>query len=563
MGGISVTLVESAQDAYDFINWLDNRRPVLAIDTETTGVHWPTARLRLVQFGDAHTSYAIPWETWGGVAIEALDKYQEEIVLHNHKYDAHIFRNHGIKLPTSKRNCTMLMSHLDNPHRSHGLKALAAVNYPGMAQPEYDLKQKMKKNNWTWANIPVHTPEYWQYGGIDTIITARLYEKFRPRINELLYDIEMSSQFAIEEMERKGLRLDIDYLEDSSDALQKFITQTREWAKKEYGIDIRKTAQLQGKLLELGWEPTAYTPTGRISTSKKSLENCDLPLAKAYTDMQRAVKFNSTFFQGLLKYAVDDIIYPNIHPTGATTGRMSAKQPNLQQIPRDSSVRGAFIAREGKKLAFIDYDLMEFVVYAFYADDEGMKKAAEAEDTHTEMAKLLFQTEEISKDQRQLAKSATYAILYGSGAETMSDTAGLDVSYGQELYATYKKAFPGIDGFADRVYRDSYGIGSGYKEIVNINGRKQQNRDVWKLVNYLVQGTCADILKTTLANMWQTDLVQYLRLAIHDELVLECDEKEVDELTRETVRHMEDAWRHSPKLYASAGVYDCWGDKYK
>ena len=560
----SVILVKTLEEAQQFMSWLGKSRRVLAIDTETTGLNWNRDKLRLVQFGDVNNAYSIAWEDWPLLIKDALNNYEGEVALHNHKFDSHFFREVGINLTTDKRHCTMTLAHLHNPTDLKGLKPLAGKYVPGLNIAKNELSLKMKKFKWDWATIPIDVEEYWFYGGIDCIITARLFDLFYPEVNKRLYDIEMTSQIALEYMEKVGVKIDTEYLKTLADTLQTYITDIEQWAYKEYGINIRSKAQLEGSLLDQGWVPSMFTPTGKVSLSKSSLDTCNLPLAESYTDMKHSEKMLSAFCNNLLEKHENGILHPSINPVGAVTGRMSMSTPNLQQLPRSSMIRDAFLAREGKKLVLCDYDAVELRLFAHYAEDVNLQEASSQSDPHKATAAMIWQGAEVTPDMRQKAKGINYTISYGAGVGTVAANAGITEEEAAHLLQIYKSMFPGVNKLFKQVKTESHYSGEGKISVETTAGRRQYayENQSYKLVNYLVQGTCADVLKEAISKAWQSDLADYLRLPVHDELVLEVPENNVEEVSK-LIEELMYNDEFTPALTAHASTYDKWGDKYR
>ena len=561
---LEVTLVRTVDEVNQFVKWLNQERTVLAIDTETTGTNWTTDKLRLVQFGDSNASYAIAWDEWPLLIKDSIENYDRTLALHNHKFDSHFLRSEGVELPTVKRHCTMTLAHLHNPGDQKGLKALAKKYMPGLHIAEHELQDKMKDNKWDWATVPLDLPEYWLYGGIDTIITARLFDYLYPKVNKELYDIEMTSQIALEYMEATGVKVDTEYLEKLGTTLDDYIKEVEHYALQEFGINIRSKKQLEQALLAQGWHPTMYTPTGQVSLAKDALANCDLPLAGAFTDMKYAEKMLTTFSNKLLNLQTDSIVHPSINPVGARTGRMSMSNPNLQQLPRTKMIRDAFIPRTDQLFVISDYDAVELRIFAHYANDSSLQDASSQGDPHTATAQLLWPGVEIGSQQRNIAKGVSYAILYGAGVETISKFADLDIQQAADILDNYQRTFPGINRFFQQIQKTPEDKDTGLIQVETQSGRKQTvpDKDIrWKLANYLIQGSSADVLKHAISRIWQSDIASYIRLPVHDELVFEVPKDDAEEVSKRVEELMYDG-TYNPALTAEAGVYKRWGDKY-
>ena len=171
--GVRVHLIESVDDASEFMRWLGERRPILGFDTETEGFHWWRMNCRLAQFGDAMTGWAIPFERWGGVVEEAFRRYDGPITGHNVRFDVRFMYHHGIDVGRHRMHDTMLAANAIWPDEKLALKSLAVKHLdPTASAGQYALEEAMGVGSWDWATVPVDLPAYWAYGALDAILTA-------------------------------------------------------------------------------------------------------------------------------------------------------------------------------------------------------------------------------------------------------------------------------------------------------------------------------------------------------------------------------------------------------
>ena len=558
-----LTLIETAREAADFIDWISSSNKPIALDTETSGLSWQENFLRMAQFGDTEQAYALACPDWLGVVREAIDKHSHKFILHNHKFDAHFLREARCALPRANREDTLTLAKLNAPAKSGALKELIREYEPEYALGQQDLRDAMDENKWSWETVPQALPQYWQYAALDCIMTARVYDALRPYTHESLYDIEMASQYAIEHMEERGLMVDQSHLLKAEVALKKYAQSLLEWADTHYSVRLTSRVQLEGVLIDSGWVPTAFTKKGAVSLDKDALSTCDHPLAQVALDYRHSIKMANTYCASLReKSKSSGRIHPTINPNGAHTGRMTMSNPNLQQLPRNALIRSAFMASPGYSLILCDYDQMEARIVARETKDPGLIKACMGEDLHSEMAKMIWPDGAVTPARRQLTKNVTYAIMYGSGASTLGRTAGIAEEYAESLLNAYKAQFPGVVALYQRMRDEAMDAGDGLVEIRTPMGRRQQvnKGSEWKLVNYLVQGSGADSLKAAIARIWQSDLGEYLRLPVHDELVLEAPTKDAWEIAREIEKLMHEDGE--PPLPATAAVVSVWGEKY-
>lgn len=576
LSNVELHLVDSLEAANACKRWLSERRRILAVDTETGGLNWWRDDLRLVQLGDERHGWAIPWHGWGGLARELLESYDGWYVLQNAKFDDHFLRQHGVQLDRRKIADTRLMAHLVDTDSPTGLKAVATRLVDSTASlGDSILQQVMSKAGWTWATVPIDFEPYWSYGALDTVLTAHVFAALAgpARAHRELYDIEMAVQWLIADMEQRGVRIDRHYLEAGRLPLLEEARALRAQMADEYGIEnLGSSDQLAAALQRDGWQPTVLTETGKPSMTKEVLATIDHPLARSAVHVRHLEKMVGSYFDNLLDLADDDVVHAKVNPIGARTGRMSIQDPALQTLPRDDPVvRDAFVPREGNRLLLVDYDQMELRLLAHFAGEDALLAAIhEDRDLHTYTAQLVFQLggEQPSKQQRQLAKNAGFAKIYGSGVDKFAQTVGISTAEARDFLAGYDATYPKVRAFQRLVERVAYDRfdqeGVGY--VTSPFGRRHviNNRQVvYKLVNYLIQGTGADLLKIKMLELAAQGLDEYMVLPVHDELVFDVPADQLADVQHAATRTMEERHRFRAPLTVGADVVDRWGDKYR
>lgn len=570
---VKLTLIDSFDEACDFVTWLGERRPVLAIDTETEGFHWWRDRIRLVQIGDARHGWAMRWDRWSGLVEEALRRYDGPIAMHNFKFDSEFLKHTGVDVPMHLVDDTRTMAHLIMPARPTGLKPLSASYLgSGAVSGQDQLHTFMKKHKWDWKTVPVDLPEYWIYGALDTVLTATIWELMQPEhsVNREIYDIEMAAQNALMEMEMRGARIDLEYASTKGAELRQWANEARAWAQQEYGgnFNIGSSRQLAQMLMSQGWEPTVFTDSGQPSTAKEVLENIDLPLAKLAIDVKHAEKMASAYFDNFIELTDGEFLHAKFNPIGARTGRMACTEPNLQNQPRDALVRDAFIPREGNKLVLVDYDQMEVRLTAHFVNDPDYIQAIMTEeDIHRYTAAQIYTVSqgEVTKPMRQVTKNAVYAIIYGSGIATFAKTAGVSTAEAKRVMDGFNSAYPRVPAFKREL--EQYVLSNridGMPAIRTPYGRLQvaDEDKTYKLMNYLVQGTGADVLKLKIAELASTDIGQYMIMPIHDEIIFDVPEEDAKEVMAEAMKIMT-CHDFKVPLTVDGTIVDRWGDKYR
>jgi DNA polymerase I len=579
MQDVIINLVESWDEAQSFMHWLGERRPILACDTETGGFDWWVDKLRLVQFGDAYTGWVIPWEMWGGLAKEALERYDDNIAWHNAKFDIKFLEYHGVKVKRHLMQDTRTMAHLLDPASPTGLKELGVCYVDASCdQGQATLKKGMLQNKWTWANVPVNFTPYWIYSGLDPVITARLYEQFEPQITgplEDLYEMEIAVIWILNEIEKKGARVDVDYCISKRDELRKSADEQDKWIFEEFGVHAGQNAKLVDVFRREGVKLTKKTgKTKSYSMDEDVLKSIDHELAHAVLDVRKARKYAKAYFSSYIERAVDGFIHPDINPLGARTGRMSVSKPPLQQIPRTKLTRSPFIPREGHKLVSVDFDQIEMRIFAHLSGDPSLVEAFHGEnDFFCALAEQIYgRPIDKVKDKkiRTVTKNTCYGIVYGAGIAKSASMTGIPFEEMQQFRKQFDTRFPGIKVHAKSVEQEARmnEKKTGVPFVTTPMGRIQPAdffNEQWKLyalVNYQIQGCAADMFKQTLVELDQADLTQFLILPVHDEVVADVPKDDADEVAHEMVECFEANQPLKVPVTADSNIVDCWGDAY-
>lgn len=576
---VELTLVENTEDIFAFMRWLsENRRPVLGADTETTGLNYRRDRIRLVQFGDTNAGWAIPWEMWAGVVHEVFRKYEEPIVFHNGAFDIPLLLHNGVRIRWDQIEDTLVMAHLIDPPSLHGLKPLAVkLIDPRADDGEAALKQGMHANKWTWATVPFKFEPYWVYSALDPVLAARLYEKFIPTVRQQfssLYDTEMAVLRIMTQARMRGALIDTHYCRERHAALGEQAAELAARVEADWGISPSSGDKLAARLVADGVPLIKQTKTGKWSMDKEvmeGLENVGHPLARLVLDWRRATRFRKAYFQAILDAADEDgYLHASINTLGARTGRMSVSDPPLQQIPsHDAEVRTAFLPSPGSSLLSIDFSNIEVRILAHFAQDPTMIEAfLNGEDIHLAMARRMYGPDAGPKERKQ-SKSGTLGRQYGIGDKKFAIQQGVSIPEAQAFLAAYDETFPGVPEFIENLELAAEGRrrseGQGY--VLSPSGRRHtltpyEERDgAWyKLVNYLCQGTAADVLKEKTVALDHAGLTEFLVLPIHDELLWDAPADQVDDIAHEAIAVMEDRESFAVPITVDAEIYDDnWG----
>lgn len=557
----SLRLVETLEDALEFRSWLGERRPILGVDTETTGLHWWTPEfLRTVQFGDGATGWTLPWTWWGKVIKDALAAYEDPIVFHNAKFDLHALNSAGVQLrPGTRIHDTKMMSWLLEPPGKHGLKPLSVKHVDKDAGIfEAQMKAGFAKNGWDWATVPLEWAPYWAYAATDPVFTSLLAEKFWPQVNtqgyRAAYDTEMQVQALAYRMEERGMRIDVGYTEDKLRAMLDRLSvvgqELHNYGVEKPGSNVLIQAALQAE----GWDPDDWTPSGQAKLTADILKGIDSDISPLVLEYRKIKKLTGSYLSNFLEKRSGDVLHASMNTLAARTGRMSVSEPALQTLPRGPEIRRCFIPREGGKIISVDFDQIEARLFAAFAQEPTMLEAiANGVDLHTAVAESMGIP-------RQIAKAVNFGKLYGAGAAKIADTAGVEVHVAEKFLADYEAFYPGTVVFMDSVGHSQI---NGRPAVRLRDGRVLPGDEgkEYALTNYTIQGTAALVLKEKMIELDNAGLSEYMVMPVHDEFIFDCPANEADELLAAvTEACVDDSF--GVHLTAGGDIWSNWGAKY-
>jgi DNA polymerase-1 len=602
LGDIKLELVDNADQAARFIEWLSERRPynAIAVDIETGELPggkrddalspWH-GQIRLVQVGDGQTGWSIPWGEWSGVFYEAMEKFDGQIVCHNIAFEARWFDVQSRwKMPWHRAHDTMIMAHLIDPLGSGALKRLTSQYVDAKAASlQSQLDEGLAKNGWTWGTVPITYQPYWAYGALDTVLTMRLFELFWEKCGpgqpySQAYELEMNTRRIVTRMELNGARLDLDYSKRKYDELVEYTEQVKQWAKDSYnGLSITSNIQLVRQFEALGALITETTPSGAKSASAdqlKMLVRDGTPqiqeLAATVLKQRKADKIANTYFSNFINDNVNGFVHPSVKTLGARTGRMSIQNPALQTLPKgDDTVRRAFLPKDDDHVIVTsDLDQVEFRMFATLSQDANLINLfnmadATGSDPFTEIGREVYADPDMQKSdkRRGLIKGVVYGRLYGAGVAKQALTAGVPEEQMRAVSNAFDERFPGMALFQKKVedvgMRRLRAEGQGY--VNTWTGRRlpcDEDR-VYTLTNYLIQGGAAEVFKSNLVKLDQADLTELLIVPVHDEIVLNAPREsaaEIQQIVRECMTTRE-GWA-VPLTADVDGPLENWGQKY-
>ena len=564
-----LVLVDSIDEVENLLRWLGERRPVLAFDTETTGLDPYRDKIRLAQFGDAEKAWALPYRDWRGVVRHVFEVYDRPMIAWNMKFDVSMLEEDGIESNRHLFHDGMTMAHLIDSQGPKGLKS-AARRYlgAGSVKAQVELKDAFKRHHWTWATIPETFETYWVYAAMDTVLTARMGEKLWKQTQPYreAYDMERAVTWVLLDMEQRGARIDRIYVEKMYAELTAELDEIRwRWP----DIDILSTTQVQVALAAEGIEFTKETEKGNIKMDDEVLAEIDHPLAQDCRRARFCSKATASYFGAYLRLAIDDVVHCNVNPLGAQrTGRMSISRPSMQNIPRSKLLRDAFIPRDGNRIVLTDYQAQETRLISHYANEQGMIDAfRRGADIHKFVASMIYQLseEQVTGPQRYRAKTCGHARNYGARANKLAFTANIGLNEARNFVRAYDGAFPGIARFNGKIIKTviERAEGDGYGYVMSYGGRKIRVpvSKAYAGVNYLIQGSGSDALKRGLVNADKLGISEFAVIPVHDEVVWDIPESIIGDVLPE----IHAAFEHSDlavPLPIEEKIVERWGDAY-
>jgi DNA polymerase-1 len=553
--------------------WLGmlQKADLAAFDTETTSLNYSEARIvgmsfcieagRAAYLPLAHRYAGAPEQLDLDATLSKLKPWLEDAtrgkVGHHLKYDAHVLRNHGIRL-AGFRHDSMLESYvLNSVATRHDMDSVAKL-YLGIDTIKYEDVAGKGARQIGFDQVPVENAS--TYAAEDADVTLRMHEALWPRLcaepklRALYEEIEQPLASVLLEMEHRGVLLDAALLRRQSGELGAKIgelqRQIHAVAGGEFNPDSPK--QLQQILFEKLQLPVIRkTPTGQPSTAEDVLEELaeGYELPRLIMEYRGLTKLKSTYTDKL-PGEIDPAtgrVHTCYHQAVAATGRLSSTDPNLQNIPIRNAegrrIRQAFIAPPGHVLMAADYSQIELRIMAHLSGDATLLKAfAEDRDIHQATAAEVLgkPIDAVSSEERRSAKAVNFGLIYGMSAFGLAKQLGIGRNAAQEYVDLYFERYPGVKAFMDRTRLQARE--QGYVETVR--GRRlylpeirSRNRNLQQYaersaINAPMQGTAADIIKLAMLRVEREcsarNLPARLIMQVHDELVLEVAGDAVD-----------------------------------
>lgn len=587
----------------DSLQWLEeslasNESGFLALDTETTSLDTQEAELVGISFCfSKDNAYYVPLNHFASdnlpqaEVLQILAKHltDKELIGHNLKFDLKVLEYQGLKIE-NKLFDTMIASFLLDPtNDGNSLDKCMLREFDHTMQAIEELIGKGKDQK-SFALVPTYEADY--YAGEDAWAAFKLFNVYKQKLanqklEKLFYEIEIPLINTIKTMEMNGAYIDIEFLKNLSvevnERINELVSEIYNMAG--YQFNLNSTQQL-AKLLfeEMNIPPVKKTKTG-YSTDATVLETLadEHEIVQLMLEYRQLAKLESTYISALPKLVNEKSgrIHSSFNQIGASTGRLSSNNPNLQNIPirtpLGSKVREAFIPQDKDSLILAaDYSQIELRLLAIFSGDPVLVKTFNEDgDIHRSTAALIYNkpVEEISNEERRSAKTINFGIIYGMGAQKLSKELNISQQEAKDFIAHYFEAFPTIKKYMNDMVLKAKSL--GYCETISgrilfLPGIQTNNKRLISeaervAVNMPIQGSAADIIKIAMNNIAvrikdNPDVKMIIQ--VHDELVFEVKKSAVAEISALIKEEMESAlpkeYRDIVKLSVDIGMGDNW-----
>ena len=573
---------------------------IVSVDTETTSLDPLTAQLVGISLSvEADKAAYIPVShTYAGAPAQLstdhvlsvlrgwLQNPQRPKLGQNLKYDKHVFANHGVALNGIEHD-TLLQSYVLESHRPHDMDDMA-MRHLEVKTISYDDVTGKGASRISFEQVDVARAT--EYSGEDADITLQLHQALYPRLSadeklERVYrTIEMPVMEVLFIMERNGVLLDVRLLEQQSRELGAKMMQLEQAVHQQAGqpFNLNSPKQLQEILFEKHKLPVKKkTPGGLPSTDEDVLQELalDHPLPKLILEYRGLTKLKSTYTDKLPRMvnAKTGRVHTNYGQAVAVTGRLSSNEPNLQNIPVRTTegrrIREAFIAPPGSIIVSADYSQIELRIMAHLSQDKGLLHAfATGQDVHRHTAAEVFgiDSASVSSEQRRYAKVINFGLIYGMSAFGLAAQLGIERGAANQYMERYFLRYPGVKEYMERTRESARNFGYVetvfgrrlyLNEIKSGNPARRQGSER-AAINAPMQGTAADLIKLAMIVVqdWIRDsgLVSRLIMQVHDELVLEVPQAELELVKKELPGLMEGVTQLDVPLVVDVGAGPNW-----
>ena len=615
---INVTVVNDFELLDKLIQRLDKTNQIVSLDTETNSLNPIDAELVGIGLclGEENDDlFYIPLghqtkkETPNQLSIEDvfsklrnwIEDPKKEKALQNSKFDRQIFFNHGLDLKGVTFD-TLLADYLLNNQEKHGLSEISFRLF-GFKPPSF--KETVGKNkDFSFVDID----EASIYCGYDVFLTFKIVKIFKERFSKekdelikLFEEIELPLEPVLSQMEMNGITIDIPYLDKLSKELKSTLedieSKVYELAEETFNLSSPKQlGEILFEKLNLDKKKSRKTKTG-WSTDAVVLER----LVDEHEIIQHLIKHRtlskllSTYIDALPNLINEKTgrVHTNFNQAATATGRLSSSNPNLQNIPVRTEfsrrIRKAFLPEKNWKLLSADYSQIELRILAHLADEEILINAFHKnDDIHSLTARLIFEKEEISSDERRVGKTINFGVIYGMGIKKFARSTGVSTPEAKEFLIKYKERYSKIFKFLE--LQERLALSKGY--VKTIFGRKREfkfdknglgrliGKDPYEIdlqsarragmeaqslraaANAPIQGSSADIIKIAMVQLnkkfIEMNVPAKMLLQVHDELLFEVEPDSLEITTKLVKKTMEDCVKLNVPLLVDIGIGDNW-----
>ncbi|MDH4456936.1 MAG: DNA polymerase I [Candidatus Methylopumilus sp.] len=582
--------------------WLNkiNQAALVCFDTETTSLDPMTAKIVGMSFSVeaglgaylplTHDYFDVPEQLNFAATLAKVKPILENPAVkkvgQNLKYDQHVLANHGIALKGIAHD-TLLQSYVFESHKTHNMDDLA-MRHLGIKTISFDEVAGKGAKQVGFNQVTVEVAA--EYAAEDADITLQLHQAMYPvvqadeKLNFIYSEIEMPSRDVLFTIERNGVLIDQGMLNRQSNEIGMKLMDLEKQAFELAGqpFNLASPKQLQEILFgKLGIKPTKKTPSGAPSTDEDVLQELalDYPLPKVLLEYRGLAKLKSTYTDKLPKMinAQTGRVHTSYNQAVAITGRLASSDPNLQNIPVRTAegrrIREAFIAPAGSVIVSADYSQIELRIMAHLSQDKGMLSAfANNEDIHRATAAEIFgcDREAVTNEQRRYAKVINFGLIYGMSAFGLAQNLNIERGAAQSYIERYFARYPGVRAYMQdtrevakqKGYVETYfGRRLWVPEINSSNGMRRAGAER-AAINAPMQGTAADLIKLAMIAVqnWiaAQELTTKLIMQVHDELVLEVPEAELDLVKTMLPQLMQNVAKLDVPLLAEVGVGSNW-----
>jgi len=592
-------MISNKADLLEICKKIEKSREV-AVDTETNSLDSLSAKLIGVSLAcDDNFGYYIPiaHETTEPqlsleVVLELLNPIfgNQEIskIFQNEKYDLHVLRNHGFEMRGVQFD-TMIAAYLLDPGNRVGMDSLS-LKYLGHETIPYESVCGKGKDQITFDQVPLK--EATQYSSEDAWVTYRLKkilceELKKEDLFQVFEEIDMPLVKVLAGVESEGVSLDVEFLKKMSDSLESEIAsitqKITEAVGKEFNIGSPK--QLQEILFEkLKLPPQKKTKTG-YSTDVQVLESLSY-LNHPYSFVPDMIlkyreysKLKSTYVDALPRLVNPKTgrLHTSFSQVIAATGRLASSDPNLQNIPIRTElgrqIRRAFVPKKGRLFLSCDYSQVELRLLAHFSEDKILVESFKnGEDIHTRTAAEVFGVSEaeVTSEMRREAKTINFGLVYGQTAFGLSQQLHISRNQAQEYIDRYFARYPGVRRYLDQSKETAREKGYAVtlfgrkRPIPDINNKNALKRQFAEriAINTPVQGTAADLIKIAMIRIYdeltKNQFSSKMILQVHDELVFEVEERELEQVRDLVIDRMENVYPIKVPLKVDCGMGKNW-----